>query len=176
MGLDDKEHLIEAKPGAGPVTITPPPGMMVVKITDRYEDTIHILDNVIEAHQNSKPDRSTKHARAQDNCRFILLTKLMEARMWCQEAKRVESLEPIEAFEERSPGYNIMVNGVKMGFSFTTMHYERICNIAGMPDVEGAIYSVTYHAKEGPQGILPPGQWVRVTEGMVFNVADTSQA
>lgn len=71
-----------------------------------------------------------------------------------------------------------IVNGKPFEFDLDTTNayaasYEHICEWAGFDPTR--ILTVVWSTKTG-QGTIAPGQSRVLTEGMVFNVADTSNA
>lgn len=71
---------------------------------------------------------------------------------------------------------NIIVNGEKAFHGLETISYSQVVQLAGYD--RDRILSVTYQGRKNGDsrrsGILIPGREVALEEGMIFNVADTS--
>lgn len=74
-----------------------------------------------------------------------------------------------------APQITIVVNGLQLKVTKPTLTYETIVEVAGLKGTPSCTYS-----GEGQvyrlQGILAPGESVKLVEGMVFSVAHTNNA
>jgi hypothetical protein len=78
-------------------------------------------------------------------------------------------------FEKARTDFEVVINGVKKTLNATEITYQEIVALAATG--RNAVHSVTYRArKEGIQGILAPGEKVKLVEGMVFNAMVTDNA
>lgn len=74
---------------------------------------------------------------------------------------------------------NVIVNGRTVPLDKSDVTYEDICLVAG--EDPQRVLTMTYHWRrkgtdESREGCLIKGRSVRAEEGMIFNVADTSNA
>lgn len=71
----------------------------------------------------------------------------------------------------------IIINGKAHDYEGSRMSYEDLITLAygGLPP-DGVVYSVTYSAQGGVDGMLTPGDSVRVQSGMVFSAYYTGNA
>lgn len=74
-----------------------------------------------------------------------------------------------------------MINGRKRSVEAKELSFAEIVDLAydnNPPAGPDVIITVTYRRGEGqkPEGTLVPGQTVRVHDGMVFNVFDTTKS
>jgi len=72
--------------------------------------------------------------------------------------------------------FNIIVNGKKLATTLNFVNYEAAVALSGRGWLE--FYTITY--SKGPlakhEGTITQGDKIEVTEGMIINVADTSNA
>lgn len=72
----------------------------------------------------------------------------------------------------------IIINGIQHNFDNISLTYKDLITKAGFE--ENRIISVTYQSKRigdiQRSGILNPGTYVEIEDGMVFNAYDTSKA
>lgn len=81
--------------------------------------------------------------------------------------------------EKRHKNVTIIVNGTLHEWEKNDeITYEEVVKLAFTSYSPTKIYSVTYRRGQGnkPEGILPPGGTVKIKEGMIFNVSETSQS
>lgn len=79
--------------------------------------------------------------------------------------------QALSASEENKKKYcSIIINGQTVEFYDKTMSYHRVIGLAGKNDGN---YIVTFFPINESSGILHPYQVINVTDGMIFNVAET---
>lgn len=147
------------------------------------------LDNVHDVVRYHRPtdDQVQRHERLAEASE-LLLTTILEN---CPESSdRIEALKHVRmakmlasaavALEPASNGdsVTIIINCKEfLTVDGTQMSYEDICKLAyGRDLLEGANPSMTYRAPHGANGILAPGERIRVGAGFIFNVISTSNA
>jgi CRISPR/Cas system endoribonuclease Cas6 (RAMP superfamily) len=72
----------------------------------------------------------------------------------------------------------IIVNGAPKECPKDDISYEEVVKMAFPNYSQQKVYSVTYKRGMGnkPEGILPPDGTVKIKEGMIFNVSETTQS
>jgi len=90
-------------------------------------------------------------------------------------------LKQDEHFHSEAPAeFKIVVNGQQKTVTGSTISFEQVVKLAFAtpPYGENTLFSVTFRKGHGhkPEGILDPGQSVRVKEGMIFDVTPTDKS
>lgn len=75
---------------------------------------------------------------------------------------------------------SIVVNGTQKTVTKGDLTFDEVVNLAfeSPPYGENTLFSVTYRRGHGnkPEGILAPGELVKVKEGMIFDVTATDKS
>lgn len=66
---------------------------------------------------------------------------------------------------------NIIINGRNFPWAGATIKYENICVLIGQNSP-----TITWRANDGEHGGLIPGQFVPISEGMMFTAVNTGNA
>ena len=83
----------------------------------------------------------------------------------------------IQPQAEKTKTVTIYVNGRPKQVDKTELTFDQIVALAFSPVPQGAMFTVTYSKAEGnKEGSLFPGDSIKVKEGMIFNVTETSQS
>ena len=113
-----------------------------------------------------------------DALRYVLRQYAKDAAGYAQLAmmplpEREERLRVME--EEANKVAALIVNGVSVETKKSEVSYEDLVRLAGLQ--EGRVYSAVYsRAADDRSGSLIPGGFVKVADGTVFTIMDTSSA
>ena len=74
----------------------------------------------------------------------------------------------------------IIVNGTQKSVAKDDLTYDEVVHLAfeSPPYGENTLFTITYRRGQGnkPEGILAPGETVKVKEGMIFDVTATDKS
>lgn len=71
---------------------------------------------------------------------------------------------------------NIIANGKPKQTEKTAISYQEALDLVYPSILEGRQPTLTWKTQDGRAGTLTPGQFVNVSEGMIFNAANTGNA